>query len=101
MELQPWPGSEPVLTCERELGDGDRRKLTRLATALGLVAQVTEIRARRQRTRLGHVSSSRSPTGPHAGPGVTSITGDTTTHSQLGLRPFPRTGCVLHAPQTV
>ncbi len=76
VELQTRPRAEPVLARNRQLRERDRRELPSLAPALGFVAQVAKVRTMWEGTRLGHVSSFRSSAGPHAGPKVTSVTGD-------------------------
>ena len=50
-ELQARPRPESVLARDRELGQRDRWELACLAAALGLVAQVAEVRAGREKPR--------------------------------------------------
>ena len=52
-------------------------------------------------TRLGHVSSSRSPAGPHAGPGVTSVTGASASHHSWACGPFRGPGASCTHPVTI
>ena len=49
VELEPWPRAKAVFAGDGELGQRDRRELAGLPAALGLVAQVAQIRVRRER----------------------------------------------------
>jgi hypothetical protein len=50
VELQVGPRAKAILAGDRQLGEGERGELTGPAPALGLVAQVAQIRPSREET---------------------------------------------------